>query len=334
MSKQNRYFISCDWGTTNFRLRRVDGREGKIIEAVETDEGVSSVHEAWTSSEFRGRRQDYFLRVLASFLQDVLPDDREGQKVPIVISGMAGSSMGLVDLPYAELPFPVTGESLVYEKVGGDGGLEHDVFVLSGVRDEEDVMRGEETELVGLWPHVEPKGDDMLFLFPGTHSKHIRVRDGQVTSFRTYMTGEVFAVMANHTVLSDSVREVPFDEKKGKNGFSQGVRDGASGQNLLHLLFRIRARTVLGAAEAEASFRYLSGLLIGHELSALTGKGEPQIVVLCSGSHLQGYYKTALATLDLDAEVHVLDPGLVDRGAALGHAQFLNRHLGDESGVP
>lgn len=333
MSPQHRYFLSCDWGTTHFRLRLVDGREEKITGAVETNDGVAALHEAWeSSSEVRGSRQDYFLRVLGASLQDVLPEDEEAfREVPIVISGMAGSTIGLVDLPYADLPFSLTGEALVYKEIRGGEGIENDLFVLSGVRDEEDVMRGEETELVGLWPHVEPKKDYMLFLFPGTHSKHIRVQDGRVTSFSTHMTGEVFAAMTDHTVLSDSVREASLDEETA-DAFVRGVRDGASGHPLLNRLFRIRARTVLGDAGAEESYQYLSGLLIGHELSALPEEGELQIV-LCAGRHLQASYETALMTLDSEAEVHVLHPELVDRAAALGHAQFLSRHLGDASGA-
>lgn len=321
------HFISCDWGTSRLRLRLVDAGSGHVTVEHTSDRGVASVGAAWQSRQGQAERLSLYTSVLEealSMLAQAGGYDLSG--LPIVISGMASSSIGLIELPYARLPFALDGSGTVYHVLDLPGGS-HRVYLLSGVRGAEDVMRGEETELIGLWtlPGAGPSSppDPAVFVLPGTHAKHVRVEDGCIVDFHTYMTGEVFAALSMHTVLSASVGRLP-DDLAAAPAFRDGVRD-ATGGNLLNRLFRVRARTVLGAAASDGQAAYLSGLLVGYELAELQGCTDA--VVLAAGARFQSYYAAALHVLGLSGRTLVLDPELVDRAVPLGQQHLLAQRL-------
>src|SRR5678815_25631 len=110
-----------------------------------------------------------------------------GQTIPIVISGMASSSIGIRELDYSSIPFPVSGTSANTEWIQ-TSTLKNPVLLVSGVRTDDDVMRGEETQLTGLLHLIQiEKASKHLFILPGTHSKHIVVDQGNVIDLKTYM---------------------------------------------------------------------------------------------------------------------------------------------------
>src|SRR6185295_12638523 len=150
-------FVGCDWGTSNFRLRLVDG---KVRRELKTDEGTAKLAAAG------GDRAAAFKATLAAGLEKL----KAPKNIPVVISGMASSSIGWKELPYAKAPFALDGRTAVWEKV------EPHVYLISGLRTDTEILRGEETEAVGL---VASLGRDMPFeavlVLPGTHSKHLDV---------------------------------------------------------------------------------------------------------------------------------------------------------------
>ena len=125
------------------------------------------------------------------------------QGIPVFISGMASSSLGMHELPYAELPFKMEGLSVVFAKFhGSDDDDMHQLFLFSGVKKTSDVMRGEETMLLGC---DLPLYEESIVILPGTHSKHAFIKAGMMHDFRTYMTGEFFDLLSSKSMLSKSV---------------------------------------------------------------------------------------------------------------------------------
>src|SRR5439155_22801466 len=171
-------FVSCDWGTSNFRLRLVDGGvKGEVC----TGEGTARL------AARPGDRAEAFRATLAEGLAQL----QAPESLPVVISGMASSSIGWKELPYAKLPFSLDGRDAVWEKI------DDRVYLISGLRSDIDILRGEETEALGL---VATLGREMpfeaVFVLPGTHSKHLEVNPGGIAVFRTFMTAELFEVLA------------------------------------------------------------------------------------------------------------------------------------------
>jgi len=280
-------FVSCDWGTSNFRLRLVDGG---VTGEVRTDEGVAKL------AALPGDRADAFRSTLARGLEQL----KAPPSCPVVISGMASSSIGWKELPYATLPFSLDGRDAVWEKV------DDRVHLISGLRSETDVLRGEETEALGL---VAQLGREMpfeaVFLLPGTHSKHLDVNPGGIAVFRTYMTGELFDVLARQSVLRHSTDPAaPFD----RAAFVEGVEESQR-RPLPSALFRVRTRQVLQKKDVPSNTSFLSGLLIGAELAALRASDVP--VVVAAGERLRVSYAAAGEALGFGARLRTVDSELL-----------------------
>jgi 2-dehydro-3-deoxygalactonokinase len=280
-------FTSCDWGTTNLRVRRVV--DGCVVREFGSASGVAQV-------------EGNFATVLQEAMETI------GAKPPVVISGMAGSSIGWCELPYAELPFPLDGRGAVIREI------EKGIFLVSGVCGNKEIMRGEETELLGL----ENLPAETLAILPGTHSKHCQIRGAELVAFKTYLTGEVRQAIRSHTVLSRSIAG-GWDE----GAFREGVTAGASG-TLLGELFRVRTRQVLDGCPAAANGAYLDGLLIGAELSGLASA--PSVLV-AAGPAQHVAYQTAIDTLDLGSRTRFLAPEEVALLAVRGQARLLDKLL-------
>jgi 2-dehydro-3-deoxygalactonokinase len=160
-----------------------------------------------------------------------------------------------------------------------------------------DVMRGEETQIFG---GLALSGrDEGLFLLPGTHSKWAEVRDGRIVSFRTFMTGEVFAALKDHTILGRLMREGVPDT----DGFARGVREGAapgSAGALLNRLFATRTYGLMAKLADTALSDYLSGLLVGAEIAEATRQAKSTVTIIASAVLAQRY-TDALRLLDRDS---------------------------------
>jgi 2-dehydro-3-deoxygalactonokinase len=129
-------------------------------------------------------------------------------------------------------------------------------------------MRGEETQLIGCID--ENENGERLYIFPGTHSKHVTVKENKAVDVKTYMTGEFFELLTQKSILSNDIKEGEYLSENNIAIFKKGVRDSIH-TNLLHNSFLIRANSILGKSSKEENYYYLSGLLIGTELKELVG---------------------------------------------------------------
>jgi 2-dehydro-3-deoxygalactonokinase len=162
-------------------------------------------------------------------------------------------------------------------------------------------MRGEETQIMGLLLQLKPNASHTVCL-PGTHSKWVQIDNGRIISFRTAMTGELYALLRNQSLLSALMPNPPQDTHDGA-AFAQGVADSARSGGLTHHLFGVRTQGLLGQLSKEAAPSYLSGLLIGHELRALLPPSCPNVHLLGS-SQLTLRYQEALDILGVNGHLY------------------------------
>ena len=316
--------LGCDWGTSSFRLRLVDTRSHRIIGEILSREGVASTFDAWQAGGNHENRDEFFRRQLKKQIDALSTQLSAGlDSVAIVISGMASSSIGMQELPYATLPFAVDGSGVSTRRFDALAGFPHEITLISGVRSQQDVMRGEETQLIGLVALLDASGyesREATFIFPGTHSKHLRVRNGQLTDFQTFMTGEVFHLMATHSILKTSVdtRDLP-ERADDLDAFKRGVKESVR-SNVLNGLFTVRTNLLFNALDKKQNYFYLSGLLIGTEVKHFLE--EDGQLVLCSGSNLYEFYRLALEGLNLSDRTTIVPPDLVDRAAVAGQIKI------------
>ncbi|MGL4324637.1 MAG: 2-dehydro-3-deoxygalactonokinase [Beijerinckiaceae bacterium] len=270
--------IAVDWGTTNFRAWLL-GAGGTVLGHVQAGQGIRQC-----AAPF------------ATVLQHEIGSWRQAAPAcPVLLSGMIGSRQGWVEAPY--VPCPASADAIAAGLMPVAG--ETHVFIVPGVAfrprgGAPDVMRGEETQILGLLGTADA---DRLFVMPGTHSKWVRVTDGVIVSFATYMTGELFAVLRQHSILGALMADGGEDEGFA-NGVNEGFRHGGTG--LIRSLFGVRARGLFDELSAVEAPGYLSGLLIAGELNeALAGEAgdlaRAQGVTLVGAGALSRLYALALA---------------------------------------
>lgn len=291
-------FLSCDWGTSSFRLKLVDAGTLEVIADVHTNHGIAATNLEWQNQSKGQSRFQFFASVIASAIDTLEKKlSKPLARMPVILSGMASSSLGMIQLPYKKMPFKTDGSDLKVEHVRASGEFDHDVFVISGVCSENDVMRGEETQLVGCAD--QSSGSDMIYILPGTHSKHISVRDDVAYGFRTYMTGEIFSLLSKNSTLTEAVKTISAGASNDTNveAFVAGVKESVN-SNLLNKLFRTRTRFLLDKLSPEHNLSFLSGLLIGYEVNEVSHQKADGIVVV--SSNMADHYKIAIQTLNID----------------------------------
>lgn len=271
-------FLSCDWGTSSFRLRLVDARTRKVSGEVISDQGIAETYSQWANAASGKDRIDFYRSILADSIRrlPLLSD----ANMPVILSGMASSSIGLKELPYCTFPFHWDTSKWVVEKIAGDKKFSHPLFLVSGFQTQTDIMRGEETILLGC--EIEDD-EDRIFIFPGTHSKHVFVKNKTGIDFKTYMTGELFTLLSEKSILHHAVQK-GVDEK----AFADGMKAAMDG-NILHELFGIRARQILRKADPVSNYQWLSGLLIGTELKDLRNT-RASLNLVCSENVKKAYW--------------------------------------------
>lgn len=287
-------FLSCDWGTTNFRLRLGDVDPAAARE-VRNDSGAAKL------AASGGDRAAAFRQTLEQGLIDL----QVASDLPVVISGMASSTIGWKELPYARLPFALDGSDIVTARLDGR------VHLISGIRSDRDMARGEETQAIGLASLLGPRLPQRArFILPGTHSKHLDILDHRIVGLRTFMTGELFDVLLRHSVLRHTADLLaPFEEE----AFLEGVAE-AGREPLTALLFQTRTRQVLAGSPSQSNASFLSGVLIGAELAALrTGSQEREEdpVFLAAGAALRSAYQCAARVLGIAGRLEVVDSDLL-----------------------
>jgi 2-dehydro-3-deoxygalactonokinase len=269
--------IAIDWGTSSFRAYRLDAHGG-ILESRASNQGILNV------------APGQFPRVLEEQI-------RGWQETPIVMSGMVGSRQGWVEAPYVQCP---AGFDEIAGKLVKVAWANREGWIVPGLSCSDaagvpDVMRGEETQILGC-------GVDGTICLPGTHSKWVQVRKARIERFSTSMTGEVYAVLKQHSILGRMMEEGAPDA----GAFAEGVGRSGEAGGLLHHLFGVRTRGLMGNLSAAASASYLSGMLIGHELRSQDAKqvhllGAPALAAL----YQQAAAVLAIETRTLDANAAV-----------------------------
>jgi len=291
-------FLSCDWGTTAFRLRLVETAAANILAEENDRTGIAGTYSLWKQAgENTDTRLFFYLTIINEHIKvfekklAISLND-----IPLIISGMASSSIGMIELPYKMLPLAVDGSDANVHTIEATPDFPHTVLIISGARDEDDVMRGEETMLIGA---AILSAENSIYIFPGTHSKHIIVNGDKAISVKTYMTGEFFKLLSKKSILSLSVEEGKgLRDPANQQSFAQGVKD-SNLTDLLHTSFRVRTNDLFGKLSKEENYYYLSGLLIGTELTALRNKKFVSIT-LVSNSTISPYYELAFQILGVD----------------------------------
>lgn len=328
MRSESPAFLSVDWGTSRLRIRQVLLPGMELAGSYHSEMGVRVVHQeiidGRASSEKIGQPSAFrhFLDTLEMACQEAMfPFPVQG--LPVLLSGMASSSLGMCELPYASLPFSAQGLDLLCTSWPARGSLGR-LTLISGVGDGLEVMRGEESLLVGMYRKYQPRGRS-LFLFPGTHSKHLTLEDDRVTRIQTFMTGECFDLLSRYSVLSASVEKGDFDEP-GLAIFRQGVLVAQGSGHLLNTLFSVRTKDLFGNYSRRQNYFFLSGLLIGTELGTLAGRRDIGPVYLCASTLLCTLYAAAADVLNIAAPGRFFvekDEGMM---LALGQWHIMKNH--------
>jgi 2-dehydro-3-deoxygalactonokinase len=266
--------IGLDWGTTSCRAYLI-GADGAVLERVADGPGILKVENGAFGAA---------LDTMAG---------RWDAALPVVLSGMIGSRQGWREAPYARCP---AGADDIVKALATIEHGRRAIALVPGLSTDNDgmpdVMRGEETQILGaLALSGRERG---LFLLPGTHSKWAEVSGGRIVSFRTFMTGEAFGALKDHTILCRLMRE-----GSDTDGFARGVREGAalgSAGALLNRLFATRTYALMDRLPDTALADYLSGLLIGAEVAEATRRTKSDVTIIASPG-LASRYAQALRLL-------------------------------------
>jgi 2-dehydro-3-deoxygalactonokinase len=261
--------IAVDWGTTNRRAWRLDPG-GAVAGEMEDDQGILAVP------------KDGFHAAVAR-IRERLGD------LPMLMAGMIGSNRGWVEAPYVPCPAGLPDLAARLCWIEGERAA-----IVPGVafdqEDSADVMRGEEVQVLGAYAEGWI-GADSALCHPGTHNKWVRLADGRIAAFRTVMTGEIFNLLKEHSILADLLA-APAGPGPA---FEAGVRHGLERDDLTAELFSVRARSLLGTAPREEAADYVSGLLIGADLRIGLGLAGDSEIVAMGRPELTRLFLAALA---------------------------------------
>lgn len=274
--------IGIDWGTSSFRAYLI-GAQGRVLDRLESAEGIMKVPDQLFGEMCK--------RSLANWLA-------EGS-LPIIASGMITSRNGWLETSYQPIPAGTDQLASALTPLHTKDGLH--LHFMSGVSIEStgltDVMRGEETQIIGA---IETGISNATFVMPGTHSKWVTVNNDRIEQFATYMSGEVYEALCQHTILGTLMKTGSFCESRFREGVSKGL---STGSNLLHNLFQVRTLPLLGKMDETEVADYLSGLLIGAEIDGATaGLTEADPIIIVGTNDLTKRYHIALNVAGLTSQ--------------------------------
>ncbi len=280
----NAALIAVDWGSTRLRAWLVAG-DGRVLDQRALRRGITQLEG----------------RTYAEVFDEAVGDWHQGGRLPALMAGMVGSRQGWIEAPYA--PCPARLADLVGQVVPVPERA--NVFIVPGLAQQgegrrPDVIRGEETQLFGL-------GEDVtgIAILPGTHAKWARLENGAVTSFATFLTGEVYELLTRHSIIGKVMTGLD-REPSASPAFARGAEEALSEGHpgTLQSLFTVRARGILGEMAGDDLPGYLSGLLIGAEnrerMSMLAREGATMThAMLCGAPALTGIYARVLGQIGI-----------------------------------
>jgi len=296
--------LALDWGTSSLRAFLLSDA-GDVLNARHTQRGILHLPAPAQAGGFE--------QAFAEIARDWLT---QWPALPVVAGGMVGSAQGWKEAPYARCP--VDARALAAHGVRVASGLGPEVLIAPGVLFDAgdhspDVMRGEEIQIAGALAAQPEWAERACVVLPGTHSKWVRIEDGRIQSFATYMTGELYAVLRNHSILG---RLMPADAdaepSAAEAAFGLGLRAARDSRpgDLTRQLFATRTLGLTRSLPNETLADHLSGLLIGHELvsglaasRAMLEAGAP--LLLIGDAALCRRYAHALETLGAPARAQL-----------------------------
>ncbi|HMS95229.1 MAG TPA: 2-dehydro-3-deoxygalactonokinase [Tabrizicola sp.] len=273
-------WIAVDWGTTNLRAWAM-AAGGEVLAEAQSEDGMGSLS--------RDGFEPALLRLIAPWLG--------ASQTPVIACGMVGSRQGWCEAPYRVVPCAPLDATAKILAPCSDPRIK--VRIAPGLKQTSpaDVMRGEETQIAGalrLMPNY-----DGVFCLPGTHSKWVHISAGEVVSFQTFMTGELFALLSEASVLRHGMGGEGWDDA----AFATGVSDAISRpERIAARLFALRAEGLIAGLTPAAARARLSGLLIGIELAAARPYWLGQRGALIGAEKLSALYARALAAQGVTVE--------------------------------
>ncbi|WP_432699449.1 2-dehydro-3-deoxygalactonokinase [Kluyvera cryocrescens] len=260
-------YIAIDWGSTNLRAWLYEGNE--CLDSRQSEAGVTRLN---------GRSPE-------AVLAEITAGWREAS-IPVVMAGMVGSNVGWKIAPYLPIPvhFSAIGQQLT--------AVTDKVWIVPGLSvsrdDNHNVMRGEETQLLG----ARQLAPAPLYIMPGTHCKWVLADDQQLIDFRTVMTGELHYLLLRHSLVGAGLPE----QETSPAAFAAGLEKGLCEPALMPQLFEVRASHVLGNLPREQVSEFLSGLLIGAEVASMCERFPgTQGITIVAGKSLADRYQQALS---------------------------------------
>ena len=271
--KNDKITAAVDWGSSSFRAYRYDS-VGQLVEKIDLSAGIKTLSNA--------NFETVLLDNIGNWLQD-------GDA--ILLAGMITSRDGWIETPYLKCPLSL--HQLAENSVRKNLSNGSTALFLPGVSAPMDVMRGEELQLYGSLT-----GDDQIVILPGTHSKWVYARSGVLEQFHTVVTGELFDLLINNSLIGGLATSTDWSELS----FSNGVLDGFNSSAIISQLFSARSGVLLEQLKAQDVHSYLSGLLIGNEIRESV-KFYPDVPKLLVGTDsLLDRYQLAFELLGLEVK--------------------------------
>ncbi|TNJ45586.1 2-dehydro-3-deoxygalactonokinase [Phaeobacter sp. B1627] len=268
-------WVAVDWGTSHLRLWPMASDDTPLCR-IDSDMGMGVLEPAAYESTLLALLEPYFS-----------PD----ASLDVICCGMAGSRQGWSEAPYATAPCRPPSLDLATRVETADARL--NVYILPGVKqnDPADVMRGEETQIAGAL--VAQPGMDGVICLPGTHTKWVSVRGGEITSFATFLTGELFQLISKQSVLRHTLATAGWNNAAFEAGCLAAVE---APQALANALFGLRAEALLTDLDPVEARSRASGYLIGLEIADMRPRWQGKTVVLVGENEIAQAYATALGT--------------------------------------
>ena len=267
------YWIAIDWGSSNLRVWALNNNNA-ILDSILSNDGMLGL----ASNEFE-----------PLLLEKISKWGVGDANIPILCCGMVGAKQGWVEAPYASIPYNLMQKADNVKVRCSDHRL--NVRILGGLRQDNpaDVMRGEETQIRGFLSIFS--NFDGIICLPGTHTKWVHVSAGEVISFRTFMSGELFDLLSKYSVLKHSVKSDDWNDKEFRSAVSESI---SNPQKIFSDFFKLRADHLLKQVEQAELKSKLSGYIIGVELAGAKPYWLGQNIVILGNDNLSKIYKTAL----------------------------------------
>jgi 2-dehydro-3-deoxygalactonokinase len=272
-------WIAVDWGTSNLRAWGI-GADGEVVAEASSDQGMGKLERSG------------FEPALLELVGDWLP---QGSQTLVIACGMVGARQGWIEVPYRQAPCRPVFADVIGSPQTRDPRLK--VKVLAGIKQiapSPDVMRGEETQIAGfLAENLQFQGTLCL---PGTHTKWVRISGGEIARFRTFMTGELFSLLATQSVLRHSLGGAGWDQAEFATAVAAIVSENET-NGFAARLFSIRAESLVSGLEPSTAIARLSGTLIGAELAAARDYWQEQNLAIVGNGPQSETYAAALLAL-------------------------------------